>query len=67
MTENRSNSAVPPNEGTSLGADILLVGQPNVGKSVLFSRLTGVRTIASNYPGTRRAPTRSSRSMRRRA
>ena len=34
------------------GADILLVGQPNVGKSVLFSRLTGVRTIASNYPGT---------------
>jgi len=33
-------------------ADILLVGQPNVGKSVLFSRLTGVRTIASNYPGT---------------
>jgi ferrous iron transport protein B len=52
MTENRSNSAVPPNEGTSLGADILLVGQPNVGKSVLFSRLTGVRTIASNYPGT---------------
>jgi len=33
-------------------SDILLVGQPNVGKSVLFSRLTGVRTIASNYPGT---------------
>lgn len=33
-------------------ADIILVGQPNVGKSVLFSRLTGVRTIASNYPGT---------------
>jgi ferrous iron transport protein B len=28
------------------------VGQPNVGKSVLFSRLTGVHTIASNYPGT---------------
>jgi len=35
-----------------LESDILLVGQPNVGKSVLFSRLTGVRTIASNYPGT---------------
>ncbi len=33
-------------------SDILLVGQPNVGKSVLFSRMTGVRTIASNYPGT---------------
>ena len=33
-------------------SDILMVGQPNVGKSVLFSRITGVRTIASNYPGT---------------
>jgi ferrous iron transport protein B len=31
---------------------ILLMGNPNVGKSVLFSRLTGVRVIASNYPGT---------------
>jgi ferrous iron transport protein B len=31
---------------------ILLLGNPNVGKSVLFSRLTGTRTIASNYPGT---------------
>lgn len=35
-----------------LDIDLLLVGQPNVGKSVLFSRLTGVRTISSNYPGT---------------
>ncbi len=31
---------------------ILLVGNPNVGKSVVFSRLTGVDVIASNYPGT---------------
>jgi len=31
---------------------ILLVGNPNVGKSVIFSRLTGTRIIASNYPGT---------------
>lgn len=31
---------------------ILLVGNPNVGKSVLFSRLTGVDVISSNYPGT---------------
>jgi len=31
---------------------ILLMGNPNVGKSVVFSRLTGVRVISSNYPGT---------------
>ncbi|MFC1897817.1 FeoB small GTPase domain-containing protein [Chloroflexota bacterium] len=31
---------------------ILLMGSPNVGKSVAFSRLTGVHVIASNYPGT---------------
>ncbi|MFH1970651.1 MAG: ferrous iron transporter B, partial [Verrucomicrobiota bacterium] len=31
---------------------IVLIGDPNVGKSVLFSRLTGVDVIASNYPGT---------------
>lgn len=31
---------------------ILLVGNPNVGKSALFSRITGTRIVASNYPGT---------------
>ncbi|MCD6448486.1 MAG: ferrous iron transporter B [Thermoplasmata archaeon] len=31
---------------------IVLMGNPNVGKSVVFSRLTGARVIASNYPGT---------------
>jgi ferrous iron transport protein B len=31
---------------------IVLMGDPNVGKSVLFSRLTGVDVISSNYPGT---------------
>jgi ferrous iron transport protein B len=31
---------------------ILLMGNPNVGKSVIFSRLTGVNVITSNYPGT---------------
>ena len=31
---------------------ILLMGNPNVGKSVVFSRLTGVGVISSNYPGT---------------
>ncbi len=31
---------------------IFLMGNPNVGKSVIFSRLTGVNVIASNYAGT---------------
>jgi len=31
---------------------VLLMGNPNVGKSVIFSRLTGVNVIVSNYPGT---------------
>ena len=31
---------------------IVLVGNPNVGKSVVFSRLTGANVISSNYPGT---------------
>lgn len=32
--------------------EIALAGNPNVGKSALFSRLTGVGVISSNYPGT---------------
>ncbi|HLV08599.1 MAG TPA: ferrous iron transporter B, partial [Halanaerobiales bacterium] len=31
---------------------VLLMGNPNVGKSVFFSRLTGTSVTASNYPGT---------------
>ncbi|MBU4350215.1 50S ribosome-binding GTPase [bacterium] len=31
---------------------ILLMGNPNVGKSVFFNRLTGANVIESNYPGT---------------
>jgi len=32
--------------------DILLIGPPNVGKSVLFNRLTGLDVGMANYPGT---------------
>ena len=31
---------------------ILLMGNPNVGKSAIFSQLTGIRVVAANYPGT---------------
>jgi len=32
--------------------EILLIGNPNVGKSAIFSRLTGAKVIISNYPGS---------------
>lgn len=31
---------------------VTIVGNPNVGKSVLFNRLTGSYVVVSNYPGT---------------
>lgn len=31
---------------------VLMMGNPNVGKSVLFNRLTGASAVVSNYPGT---------------
>lgn len=32
--------------------EIALAGNPNVGKSLIFSKLTGVGVISANYPGT---------------
>ncbi len=37
---------------TDEGKKIILVGNPNVGKSLLFNRLTGSYVTVSNYPGT---------------
>ena len=34
------------------GTQIILVGNPNVGKSVLFNLLTNLYATVSNYPGT---------------
>ncbi|MFP4170856.1 MAG: FeoB small GTPase domain-containing protein [Methanomassiliicoccales archaeon] len=31
---------------------LVMVGNPNVGKSVVFSRITGASVLTSNYPGT---------------
>ncbi len=49
MEHCHTSHAVPV---TSSGNTIALVGNPNVGKSVLFHRLTGQYVIVSNYPGT---------------
>ena len=38
---------------------VLLMGQSNVGKSVIFNRLAGARSTESNYPGTTVDYTRS--------
>lgn len=34
------------------GKNIVLIGNPNVGKSVIFNYLTGTYVTVSNYPGT---------------
>ena len=39
-------------ESICLDKKIALVGNPNVGKSVIFNNLTGMYVTVSNYPGT---------------
>ena len=41
-----------PSPSDACPGKLLLVGNPNVGKSALFSRLTGTHALSSNYPGT---------------
>ncbi|MFB3890920.1 MAG: ferrous iron transport protein B [Phycisphaerae bacterium] len=48
--EGAGDSHRPPSEAGA-GA-IFIVGNPNVGKSALFNRLTGRYVTVSNYPGT---------------
>jgi len=31
---------------------VIILGNPNVGKSVIFNNLTGARVTVANYPGT---------------
>ncbi len=42
----------PPQTITTYNPKLLLVGNPNVGKSVVFGYLTGKYVTVSNYPGT---------------
>ena len=39
-------------EGPDAGTVVLMLGNPNVGKSALFNRMTGANAVVSNYPGT---------------
>ena len=39
-------------ESTDSDKKIAIVGNPNVGKSVIFNNLTGAYVTVSNYPGT---------------
>jgi len=45
------------------GESVILVGNPNVGKSVIFSYLTGHYTEVSNFPGTTVEVTRGRMSL----
>ncbi len=45
------HTAIQDNQVDKNGS-IALVGHPNVGKSVLFQKLTGQRVVVANYPGT---------------
>jgi ferrous iron transport protein B len=44
--------SVSPITKTPCPAKVILVGNPNVGKSVIFNYLTGTYRVVSNYPGT---------------
>ncbi|MBW3625568.1 MAG: 50S ribosome-binding GTPase, partial [Armatimonadetes bacterium] len=44
--------ASAPIPADTAAAPVILVGNPNVGKSALFGRLTGTYVTVSNYPGT---------------
>ena len=54
-----TNATLPVHAENKDGT-IALVGHPNVGKSVLFQKLTGQRVIVANYPGTTVEVTRGS-------
>ena len=44
--------ALPASVPPAPAGPVLLLGNPNVGKSALFGALTGTYVTVSNYPGT---------------
>ncbi len=57
-----------PDSQPSAATSILLLGNPNVGKTTLFNRICGLRSATANYPGSTveaRRGTSSSKSIKR--
>lgn len=52
MADERSKSHREYKESKKRPFVVALVGNPSVGKSALFTNLTGIGVIVSNYPGT---------------
>jgi ferrous iron transport protein B len=50
--EKHSHVEYSPFEKDGRKASIVLVGNPNVGKSLIFNELSGMNVEVSNYPGT---------------
>ena len=61
-TDAKASCHSPGGVAVAEGGSIALVGNPNVGKSVLFKRLTGRYVMVANYPGTTVEMTRGSAS-----
>ncbi len=59
----RQEEALESKEVVSASRSVILVGNPNVGKSVLFGALTGRYVTVSNYPGTTVEVTRGSATL----
>ena len=53
-----AGGALDRKEVVAADRSVILVGNPNVGKSALFGRLTGYYATVSNYPGTTVSVTR---------
>ena len=52
LTHAETTSAAPePSSRSATRPLIVVVGNPNVGKTTLFNRLTGQRARVGNYPG----------------
>ncbi len=56
----RQDAELDRKQVVSAARSVILIGNPNVGKSVLFGALTGKYVTVSNYPGTTVEVTRGS-------